>query len=157
MSRKVLEYTVPAPAEGEEPSRDAGKTFLITEMPALKAEKWAIRAFLAISRNGGDVPHEALKAGFAGLVPYLTNLIGSIKWEDAEPLMDEMLACVEWQAVVDSHGTKAKRKLNVEEDIEDVSTLLVLRREVLKLHGGFLKAVGLSKSGQTAKTQEQQP
>ncbi len=156
MPRKVLEHTVPPIAEGDEPNRDAGKTFVLTEMPVLKAEKWAMRAFLAIARNGMEVPPEALKAGFAGLVPYLTNLIGAIRWEDAEPLLDEMLTCIQFQAVVDGSGTKVCRKL-IADDIEEVGTLLVLRKEVVQLHKGFLKAAALSSLGNAATTQEPRP
>lgn len=143
MPRKVLEYTVPAAAEGEL-NRDAGKTFLVTEMPSLKAEKWAMRAFLAIAKNGVDLPPTAIQSGFAGLVPYLTNLVGLVRWEDAEPLLDEMLECVQWQAIVDGQGTRFARRLNPNEDVEEVGTLLTLRKEVIQLHKGFLKAAVLS-------------
>ena len=52
MSRKEMIYEVPA-AEG---NRDAGKRFLIVEMPATKAEKWAMRAILALMRGNVDLP-----------------------------------------------------------------------------------------------------
>lgn len=49
MSRKTLIYQVPA----QEGNRDAGKRFLIEEMPATRAERWAMRALLALM--GGNV------------------------------------------------------------------------------------------------------
>lgn len=139
MSRKVQELQVPT-LEGID-SRDAGKTYVITEMPATQGEKWAIRALLALTRNGVDVPVDVLKMGFAGLAPYLTNLIGAIRWEDAEPLLDEMLGCIQIKVVVDSTGTPFVRKL-VEGDIEEIETITFLRKEVVKLHKGFLIAAG---------------
>lgn len=149
MPRKVKEYTVPLAKDGEE-NRDAGKTYRLTEMPALQAEKWAMRAFLAIAKNGGEVPPEVLKAGFAGLVPYLTSLVGAVRWEDANPLLDEMLGCVEYQAIIDSRGTKVTRAMNWDEDVEEVSTLLTIRKEVMQLHKGFLRAAFLSSLGTAA-------
>jgi hypothetical protein len=38
------------------PDRDKGKRFKITEMPAMKAEKWAARFFLALAKSGIDIP-----------------------------------------------------------------------------------------------------
>lgn len=149
MARKVQEFTIPS-MEGSD-GRDTGKTFVITEMSATQGEKWAIRALLALARNGADVPPEVLKLGFAGVAPYLINLVGAIRWEDAEPLLDEMLACVQFKAVVDSKGTPYLRKL-VEADIEEIETLTLLRKEVVKLHKGFLIAAGRSILGSAAAT-----
>lgn len=138
MARKVQEYQV---SLADTDNRDRGKTYVITEMPATQAEAWAIRALLALARNGTEVPAEALQAGFAGLIPYLTNLVGAVRWEDAQPLLAEMLTCVQYQATIDSQGTKFTRKL-VDGDIEETETLMLLRKEVIKLHKGFLRAVG---------------
>lgn len=138
MARKVQEYQV---SLADTDNRDRGKTYVITEMPATQAEAWAIRALLALARNGTEVPAEALQAGFAGLIPYLTNLVGAVRWEDAQPLLAEMLTCVQYQATIDAQGTKFTRKL-VDGDIEETETLMLLRKEVIKLHKGFLRAVG---------------
>lgn len=147
--RKVQEYTVAPSAD----NRDSGKTFVITEMSVTQSEAWAVRALLALGRGGSDVPPEALQAGFAGVVPYLTNLVGSIRWEDAKPLLDEMMTCVQLKVRIDSQGTPFVRKL-VEDDIEEGETLLLLRKEVVQLHKDFLKAVVPSGflSGPTART-----
>ena len=45
MARKTKIVTIAA--EG----RDYGKSYLLTEMPALKAEKWATRAMMALIRE----------------------------------------------------------------------------------------------------------
>ena len=50
MARKVSNYTVTK--EG----RDLGKTFVITEMPASRAEAWATRALLALMAGGVELP-----------------------------------------------------------------------------------------------------
>jgi len=51
MARKVLTVTI-----GPDGGRDAGKQFQLTEMAAAQAERFAAKAFLALARNGVEVP-----------------------------------------------------------------------------------------------------
>ena len=53
MARKTKRVTITA--EG----RDKGKTFLITELPADQAERWAIRALLALIQSGAVISEDA--------------------------------------------------------------------------------------------------
>lgn len=50
MARKEIYYTV------EDKGRDQGKVFFIREMAASQAEWWAIRAGLAMAKNGVNLP-----------------------------------------------------------------------------------------------------
>lgn len=129
MARKVQRYTV------TESNRDSGKTFQITELPALEAERWALRALLAMSRNGVTVPDDALDAGFASLAAMGLNMLANIKPDEANELMQKMLECVMY--VPEGKGLQPRPL--VDSDIEEISTLFRLRAEVLKLHGDFLK------------------
>jgi hypothetical protein len=115
-------------------------------MPALKAEKWAARALLALLRSGVELPEDAAQAGIAGIAAVGVKAFGSIDWSLAEPLLDEMLACVK---VIPPAGRMAMRDL-FEEDIEDVQTLFALRKEVLELHLGFSLAAKFSTSQTSA-------
>lgn len=130
MARKVEKYTV------TEDNRDKGKTFQITELPAREAERWALRALLAMSRNGVDLPSDALDSGFASLAVIGLNMLGNIAPEEADALMDKMLECVMY--VPEGRGLQPRPL--VESDIEEVTTLIKLRSEVFKIHAGFLKA-----------------
>ena len=47
--------------------RDAGKVFLLTEWPAARAEKWAVRALLALNRSGGEIPLNVAGIGMEGI------------------------------------------------------------------------------------------
>src|SRR6185312_7551249 len=47
--------------------RDKGKQFIITEMPALRAERWAFRALLALAHSGVQLPEGAADGGMAVL------------------------------------------------------------------------------------------
>ena len=131
MARKTITITISGDAAK---NRDLGKQFEATEMPALQAEKWATRAFLAIAKGGISIPEDVMKSGLAGIATLGLKALSGLAYEDAEPLLAEMLACV--QIIPDPGTPNVKRKI-FDGDIEEVSTLLTLRREVFALHTGF--------------------
>ncbi|VEB99938.1 Uncharacterised protein [Cedecea lapagei] len=131
MARKELYYTV----EGK--GRDKGKVFHITEMPASQAEWWAIRAGLAMAKGGVNLPDNFSDLGMAGMAKVGLEMVAKIPVEDARPLLEELMSCV--QAVPNPSDRSIKRGL-IEDDTEEVSTRLKLRTEVLKLHVDFLTA-----------------
>lgn len=134
MARKTLTITIDA--EG----RDIGKVFVITEMPASQAEKWAARAFLAMARNGVDIPDDIASSGLAGIAAMGLKAIGGMKYEDAEPLLDEMFNCI--KCIPDASKPNVIRNI-IEDDIEELSTRLRLRKEVFMLHVSFFTAAAL--------------
>ena len=138
MARATANYTV------KDEGRDAGKVFVLTEMPASKAESWAMRALLALMAGGVEVPEGFERMGMAGMAEIGLKAIAGLKWEVAEPLLAEMWECV--QIMPDPGKPHVVRRL-IEEDIEEVATRVKLRMEVWKLHTGFLKAVAPSISG----------
>lgn len=139
MARKTTNYTVQT--EG----RDAGKVFVLTEMPAAQAESWAMRAILALTAEGVDIPQGFERAGMAGMIELGIRALSKLRWEVAEPLLDEMWQCV--QFMPDPSKPQIVRKL-WDEDIEEIITRINLRAEVFKLHGDFLKAVAPLVSGE---------
>jgi len=132
MARKVSNYTVTK--EG----RDLGKTFVITEMPASRAEAWATRALLALMAGGVELPDGFERMGMAGMAEVGIKAISGLKWEVAEPLLAEMFECV--QIMPDKSKPSIVRDL-IEQDIEEIVTRLDLRMEVWNLHTGFFQAV----------------
>ena len=114
-----------------ETGRDLGKQFLITEMSASQAENWAFQVILAVGNAGIEIPEGLASQGMSGLmaIGYM-NLI-KIPFNAAKPLLDEMMNCVQ---IIPS--ANIKRKL-VEEDIEEVTTRLQLRKSVWNLHMDF--------------------
>lgn len=135
MARKTVNYTVTS--EG----RDKGKIFVLTELPASKAESWAMRAILALMAGGVELPEGFERLGMAGMAEIGIRALSQLKWEDAEPLLNEMWQCV--QIIPDPARPQVIRNL-IEEDIEEVDTRLKLRMEIWTLHVGFLKAVAPS-------------
>lgn len=143
MARKTATVTIDA--EG----RDLGKVFLLREMPASQAEKWAARAFLAMARSGIDIPDDLAGAGLAGIAAVGLKAIGGLGFAEAEPLMDEMFACI--QIIPDPARPAVVRAL-VESDTEEISTRLRLRKEVFGLHVDFSGLAAHLKSAQAAGT-----
>jgi hypothetical protein len=131
--RKTLFVTI---ASDNPANRDGGKTFLITEMAARPAEKWAERAWLAIANSGMDIPNEAIGGGWPGLFLISLQKLAGAKWSDLDPLLDELMTCVKFvpspnvaRPLVDN-GTDG-------DDIEEVETRIRLKADVFNLHAGF--------------------
>ena len=120
--------------------RDHGKVFKLTEMPATQAEKWAMRAFLAMSRNGIEIPEDIASAGLAGIASIGIKAIGGMNFVDAEPLMDEMFACI---AIIPDASKPGVSRGLIEDDIEEVATRLRLRKEIFGLHTDFFSSADL--------------
>lgn len=114
--------------------RDKGKYFLITEMSAMRAEKWAIRVFLSMAHAGVKVPPEIVSAGMAGLAVWGLESLTGVEYNELEPLLDEMMTCV--QIVPTPSRPEVVRPL-LENDVMEVSTLVQLRAEVFQLHVNF--------------------
>lgn len=131
MARKTLRYTVP------DEGRDRGKVFVITEMPASQAEKWAIRAFMAAAATGAEIPDDLAAMGMAGLFRLGSEALSKIPFEQAEPLLDEMMGCVQ---IAPNPGNPSVVRGLIEDDIEEIATRVRLRTQILQLHVGFSAA-----------------
>ena len=141
MARRLIEITI----------EDRGNQlhFVIEEMPATKLESWVIRALLLVAGAGMDVPDGAdLKKAGAFLADKGISALGTIDYEKARPLLDEMLGCC-YRKI-----EKVKERCTpdtVDGYIEDVQTLFKLRMEAVKLNLGFLKAEVENQSGSREK------
>lgn len=137
----------------EAEGRDKGKSFLLIEKSSWDAEKWAMRALLSLSRAGVEVPDDAFQAGMLGLISVGLDAFRRLPFEDAEPLLDEMLTCIHYvpdpSAKDQMTGRPISRGLMMptaanDGDIEEVTTILKLRSEALELHLGFSIAAVIS-------------
>jgi len=110
--------------------RDKDKSFRITEWPADKAEKWALRVLLGLGKGGVEIPPEVLQLGAAGILYAAGSQLLKLPSRLALKLAEELMECVE------RAEEKTTRSL-VPEDIEDITTRLKLKAEVVKLTYGF--------------------
>lgn len=141
MARKVSTFVATS-------GRDAGKHFRIEEMPAMQAEKWAMRALLAVGRAGVELPDDIASGGMAAIAAMGIRAITSVSFDEAEPLLDEMMRCA--SIVPDPAKPIIYRPIDAE-DIEEIATVVQLRDEVVNLHVGFSIAAELSKFGAAAR------
>ena len=133
--------------------RDAGKVFLITEMYAYDAEKWAWGMFLALKGTSGFiVPEELERLGIVGVAIQGLNafLAADINPDRLYPLLDQMMKCVQIVRDPRNHPEVAQPLLNPPPsptpfpDLLEVATVGWLRSEVLRIHTGFILADALS-------------
>lgn len=124
-----------------ETNRDYGKTFQIREMSASKAEKWAMRALLAVARSGVDLPEGMPEGGMQSIAILGIQAVMKLDFYDAEPLLDEMMECIRIKP--DPKNPAIIRNL-IDDDIEEIATRIKLREEVIRLHLGFFTGVGAS-------------
>lgn len=124
--------------------RDKGKIFLLTEMPAAAAEKWALRMFVALKGSGSEVAESVVRLGMVGVALSGLNVFlrADVDPKVLEPLLDEMLTCI--KIVRDPNRPDIATPMRPDFDIDEVSTLLWLRSEVIRLHTNFSPAEALS-------------
>lgn len=135
MARKTLTYTVTADG------RDKGKTFLITEMGAAQGEEWGARALFTAMNCGVEVPDELLSSGLAGLAALGMKSLNRVPYDLVKPLFDEMMGCV--QIIPDRANPAFVRPL-IDDDVEEISTRLMLRKATITLHLDFFLAAAPS-------------
>lgn len=122
MARIVSTYT--ESAQG----RDHGKKFVVTEMDPRAGYRWASRLLFAILNSGGDVSPEILNAGLAGVARMGIAAALKIPHDVAEPLMDDLLGCVE---VLTDNGLQRQIMSG---DIEEILTIFRLQVAAWNLH-----------------------
>ena len=125
----------------EEAGRDKGKIFVVKEAPAAQAERWATRALLLLARSGVDMPDNVEGTGWAGIAFMGYQALTKINYDEVQPLLDEMWSCVSIRP--DPKHPEVVRSLfwggpdGEGADLEEISTMMLLRKEVFELHSGF--------------------
>lgn len=122
--------------------QDDGKElhFKITQMSARQQERWINRVVMLLAgSNGLESALDGLQGKIKeGKYEELLRVIGAIKYEDVEPLYDELLECC--AHIPDPGNPKFAVQLtasNVDSIVGEVKTLYHLRMEALKLNFSF--------------------
>jgi hypothetical protein len=121
--RKIITITI-------DEGRDKGKKFKLTEWSAVQTERWIMRAVFGLGKAGVELPPEVLQLGAAGIAYAIATQATKMPSRLGIRLSNELMECVQ---IVETAITRSL----VDEDIEDVSTLLKLKSEVLKMTFGF--------------------
>lgn len=113
--------------------------FEIMEMSATQQEKWLMKAFLLLGKAGGT--NEGISRAMAGDVSGIFGLLAGLEYEDAEPLLNQLLECCfrlttgKDKRVVKLPVTAA----TLDGYVEDVRTIFKLKMESFKLNFGFFE------------------
>ena len=140
--RRTVVVFIEKPAPGEKENRDAGKSFLITEVSAVQAEEWGLRAIMAIGTSGFIVPQEMADAGLIGAAIVGYQAFMGASEAAVLPLWREMLpACVQGKTPIEENQFGHQILMPWHPGlVEEVSTLVLLRQKILELHTGFTLA-----------------
>lgn len=133
MARKSATITI-------DEGRDAGKSFVITEMPAKQWFDWSRRALIMVSRESFLPNNVKMGDGIAGMAE--TGFAALLFCENASSLLDELMGCIKFKTPTDN---SALRDL-IESDTEDAETITKLLQSTYNLHMDFSKAADLLKS-----------
>lgn len=111
--------------------RDKGKVFILTELAARPAHRWATRVLFAVMNTGIELPADILESGMAGVAQVGIKALGAVPYDIAEPMLDELLGCVTW--VPDPARPEIARPLR-DDAIQEAATYFKLQHAVMKLH-----------------------
>lgn len=136
MARKTIEINIK--------DREQTLTFRLKEMPATQLESWIIRALLLLSAAGVQVPEGTdLQQAGGFLAERGLAAFGSLEYDKARPLLDELLGCC--YRVMGNVEERCAPE-TVDNYIMDVATLFRLRMEAINLNLGFSRAEPASPS-----------
>lgn len=123
--------------------RDAGKTFLISEWSARRAEKWAWGMTFALKGTTSEIPLEVARLGVVGVGIRLLNVVlkADAPYSAIEPFMDQLIdECVTMirdpSAIDKATGLPVATPL-LDGDVAEMATLQWLRSEVIRVHTNF--------------------
>lgn len=114
--------------------------FKITQMTARQQERWINRVIMLLAgSNGLESALDSLQSKLKkGKYEELLRVVGALKYEDVEPLYDELLECC---AHIPDPGNQnfavQLNASNVDSVVGEVKTLYRLRMEALKLNFSF--------------------
>lgn len=121
--------------------RDNNLIFVLTEMPAEQAEMWGFRALNVLATSGAQVPGDPLSMGMAGIARMGYQALGNLPMHMVADLLREMFECV---AVLPDPKLPLMTRPPEPNDIREVPTRVLLRKEVFLLHTDFLATDELS-------------
>ena len=123
-------------------NRDTGKRYLITEMPSSAGERWGVRAGMAMLHAMPELPQDPQGMGLANIAKIGFQMFAGANTLEVQALMDELMDYVQ---ILPTAGNDTFARKLLEEDIEEISTRMLLKGEAFELLTGFSIAANLSK------------
>ena len=117
-------------------------SFKITQMSAIQQERWINRVVMLLAGSAGlDGALDNLQGSLkAGKYEDILRIFGALKYEEIEPLYNELLECCAHIPDPKNPGFATKLTAgNADSIVGEVKTLYRLRLEALKLNFDFFK------------------
>ena len=118
------------------------RSFASPKCPRTKPNAGQSKHFWPLQKAAAE-PEAAAESGFAGIAQMGFSMLANMPPELAFELLDEMMACVQYQP--NPAKPEVVRGL-IADDIEEVMTRLQLRKAVFDLHVDFSQAAATSTS-----------
>src|SRR5262249_11078010 len=131
--RRTKDVTIPGQKSDRQGERDNGKRFLITEMSAFDAERWASRVTIALAPRlsrevSPEVAAEVEDNPGMGSMGRIFALLGGISFPELEPFLDAIMDCIQ----IIPEGAPMPRALRHDwDDIEEPETITLLKWEAM--------------------------
>ena len=144
--RKTERYVV---SNVPDSNRDKGKLFIVTEMSAAEGEYWSTDFIHAVAQSGIVLPEDFSKLTVAGAAALGLKALGGLPRTSLDSLIARMMACVEYvpDQARPEYRRGGKGQPMLDDDIEEVSTLLKLKAVVFGLMTNFFPDVVRLKLG----------
>lgn len=141
--RKTKIVQVPKFSQGD--NRDINKTFLITEWPAARADRWIQELMLAANRGAGEIPMDLRGIGWEGIAVMGINtfLRGSGDGPRMIELGEQLLECV--KIIRDPKHPDVATEIVADDDVQEIVTRWWLRDQVVSVHVNFSPLDALSR------------
>ncbi len=123
--------------------RDAGKSFLISEWGAKRAEAWAWGMVFALKGSTSEIPLDVARLGMVGVGIRLLNTVlkADVEYARIAPFMNELIdECVQIirdPTVIDKTTNLPVASALLDGDIAEIATRQWLRSEVIRVHTNF--------------------
>jgi hypothetical protein len=119
----------------QEKNRDKGKKFIITAMSTYDTEMIALKIIFHLMNTDAKLPENVDEMGFSELAEFGIDAFRKLDFEKVKPILDEMWdKCLLFKP---SENAPARPLVYDGSDIQEVSTRIKLRMEIIKLHKDF--------------------
>jgi hypothetical protein len=144
----IQDREIPNPQEGAPPlvqpaGRDAGKVFIITEMPATLADEWVTQYGYLLAKALQEFP--TFEEGSAGAQLIQVRVL-------KDPSLRAWRDCVKYQPADPRQPAQVIHWESTACQIEEIGTVNFLLREVFDLHTGFFSDENPSTTGSPSAT-----
>lgn len=120
--------------------------FNVSQMSATQLESFIVRCLLLMAKSGTD-PQAVLDAMTKNNLAPVMTLLGSIGYDEVQPILNELLACCE--RVVPGGGFEQCQKTTLDGYVSSPLTIFKLYGHAARVNFSFLSVMGEEKASES--------